>query len=132
MDRPRINLLRIEEEPSEVHLRLARVQIENLPWQEFIKRYDREQTFFYLDPPYYKAPFYSHNLELKDYREMAEILSKIKASFILSVNDHPGIREIFDGNGFSIKPVQLRYSISRERATRGKELLIMRCCGWLL
>ena len=38
MDRPRINLLRIEEELSEVHLRLARIQIENLPWQDFIKR----------------------------------------------------------------------------------------------
>ena len=60
--RPSINLLRIEEELSAVHLRLSRIQIEHLSWQEFVKRYDRPQTFFYLDPPYYKAPYYNHNM----------------------------------------------------------------------
>ncbi|SPD73845.1 D12 class N6 adenine-specific DNA methyltransferase (fragment) [uncultured Desulfobacterium sp.] len=44
--RPRVNLLRLEEELSEVHIRLSRVTIENLPWHEFIVRYDRPQTFF--------------------------------------------------------------------------------------
>lgn len=34
---PRINLLRLEEELSAVHLRLSRVTIENLFWQDFIK-----------------------------------------------------------------------------------------------
>lgn len=122
MDRPRINLLRMEEELSEVHLRLARVAIENLPWNDFIKRYDRKKTFFYLDPPYYKAPFYQHNLELNDYKEMAEILEGIKADFILSINDHPEIRKIF--KGFNIKPVQLKYSVSQKKLMEGKELLI--------
>lgn len=49
---------------SEVHLRLASVTIENLRWQDFIRRYDRDEICFYLDPPYYKAPYYRHNLEL--------------------------------------------------------------------
>jgi len=122
MRRPRINLLRIEEELSEVHLRLAPVTIENLPWQDFVKRYDRPKTFFYLDPPYYKAPYYEHNLNLKDYQEMAQILAGIKASFILSLNDHPDIRDTFQN--FNIKPVELKYSASRGKQTQGKELLI--------
>ena len=122
MDRPRINLLRIEEELSEVHLRLARIQIENLPWQDFIKRYGRKDTFLYLDPPYYKAPFYNHNLDLADYREMAEIIAGVKSNFILSINDLPEIREIF--SGLRIRPVELRYSVSRGKSTKGKELLI--------
>ena len=124
---PKINLLRMEEELSEVHLRLASVQIESLPWQEFIKRYDRKGTFLYLDPPYHKLPFYSHNLELKDYQEMAKILAGVKASFILSINDLPEIREVFGGNGFNIKPVELKYSVSRGKLTTGKELLIRNC-----
>jgi DNA adenine methylase len=75
MHRPRINLLRLEEDLSDVYFRLAGVTIENLPWQDFIKRYDRPGTFFYLDPPYFKAPFYKHNLVLEGYAEMAGILA---------------------------------------------------------
>lgn len=122
MRRPRINLLRIEEELSEVHLRLAQVSIENLVWQNFVRRYDRPKTFFYLDPPYYKAPYYRHNMTLDDYKGMAEILAGLKAKFILSINDHTDIREIFDS--FTIKPVTLKYSANREAWTEGKELLV--------
>jgi len=47
-----LNLLRIEEDLSAVHLRLARVMIENRPYSNIIQRFDRPDTFFYLDPPY--------------------------------------------------------------------------------
>lgn len=122
MRRPQINLLRMEEELSEVHLRLVTVAIENLPWHEFILRYDRTKTFFYLDPPYYKLPYYQHNLKLEDYQKMAQTLSDIKSEFILSLNDHPDIRETF--KGFNIKPVELKYSVSKGKQTIGRELLI--------
>ena len=122
MHRPRINLLRIEEELSEIHLRLARVVIENLPWQKFTRRYDRIDTLFYIDPPYYKAPYYQHNLELEDYREMAEILDGIKAKFILSINDHPEMRDIL--KSFRIKPVTLKYTVAKAEQKTGRELII--------
>lgn len=121
--RPRINLLRIEEELSDVHLRLVDVTIEHLTWAGFIQRYDRTKTLFYLDPPYYKAPFYKHNLDLADYQEMARILAGIKAKFILSINDHEKTREVF--NAFNLKPVQLKYTVSRAKSTTGKELLVL-------
>jgi len=98
------------------------VTIENLPWQKFMTRYDRPQTFFYLDPPYWKAPVYQHNLELKDYQEMAIILSGVEGKFILSINDLPEIREIF--GTFNIKPVTLKYTVAKEKSTVGKELLV--------
>jgi len=122
MHRPRINLLRIEEELSEVHLRLARVTIENLPWQDFIKRYDRPNTFFYIDPPYYKAPYYQHNLDLEDYREMSETLAALKAKFILSINDHPEMRDVF--KDFRIEPVTLKYTVAKDEQKTGRELII--------
>jgi len=34
-------------------MKLSRVVIECLPWQEVIRRYDRPETLFYLDPPYW-------------------------------------------------------------------------------
>lgn len=120
--RPRVNLLRIEEELSEVHLRLVNATIENLPWQDFLTRYDRAKTFYYLDPPYYLLPYYEHNLELEDYQEMATILATIKSKFILSINDHPQMRDTF--KAFKIKPVTLRYSVCEQKSTVGKELLV--------
>lgn len=122
LHRPRVNLLRLEEELSEVHLRLSRVTIENLPWQEFIKRYDRKETFFYLDPPYYKMPYYAHNMVFEDYQELADILSGTKGRFILSINDHPEIREVFAE--FDIDTVRLRYSASGKKQQEASELLI--------
>ena len=122
MHRPRINLLRLEEDLSDSHLRLAGTTIENLPWQEFIGRYDRPETFFYLDPPYYKAPYYTVNLGLDDYAEMAKILASIEGKFILSINDHPEIRDLF--KSFKIKPVELKYTVSKTEQTIGKELLV--------
>ncbi len=92
-------------------------------WSDFIVRYDRDLTFFYLDPPYYKAPYYNHNLGKEDYIEMATILGRLKSRFILSINDHPEMREVFEK--FKIKEVSLNYSVSAKKVTKGKELLIM-------
>lgn len=118
---PRINLLRIEEEMSAVHLRLAHVRIENLSWQDLIKRYDRPDTFFYCDPPYHGCPDYKHNLVLEDYKAIAETLSAIKGKFILSINDHPAMREVF--KDFKMQPVSLLYSVG-SKPVEGKELII--------
>ncbi len=122
MSRPRINLLRIEEELSEVHLRLVGVTVEHLPYPDFIIRYDCENTLFYLDPPYYKAPFYEHNLELADYEQMAELLGGIKSFFILSINDHNEMRRVF--KNFSVRPVSLKYTVGQNQQSIGKELLV--------
>ena len=93
------------------------------PWQQLIKTYDKPGTLFFLDPPYYKAPYYAHNFELNDYSELADVLSRIKSHFIiLSINDHPQMRDAF--KGFVIKPVKLSYSAAKDACTRVQELLI--------
>jgi DNA adenine methylase len=122
MHAPRINLLRLEEELSAVHLRLVGVTIEHLSWEDFIKRYDKPGTLFYCDPPYYKAPFYEHNLEMADYKRMAAVLAGIKCKFILSINDHPDIRKVF--GSFPINPVSLKYTVAKGKQTTGRELLV--------
>ena len=120
--RPRINLIRLEEDLSAVHIRLCRTTIESLPWDEFVGRYDRKETFFYLDPPYWGKPFYEHNLKRDDYEHMAELLLGIEGKFLLSLNDIPEVRETF--KAFDIKPVTLKYSASGGPQTVGKEVLI--------
>lgn len=50
---PRLNLLRLEEDLSQAHLRLSRTYIEHQSWQDCIAKYDRPHTLFYCDPPYW-------------------------------------------------------------------------------
>ena len=118
----RINLLRLEEDLSAVHIRLSRTTIESLPWDDFVGRYDRKETFFYLDPPYWGKTFYAHNLKREDYEHMAELLLGIEGKFLLSLNDIPEVRATF--KAFDIEPVTLKYSASGGPQTVGKEVLI--------
>lgn len=120
--RPRINLIRLEEGLSDAHLRLSGAVIECLPWDQFVVRYDRPGTFFYLDPPYYLAPYYRHNFAMPDFSHMAEVLSGVKGKFLLSINDRPEMREVF--KRFDIEAVTLRYSASKKGDSVGRELLI--------
>jgi len=121
---PRLNLLRIEEELSAVHIRLARVVVENLPWQECVRRYDRAGALFYFDPPYWQTEGYGVEFGMEQYVEMAELMRGMKGKAILSINDHPDIREVFDG--LPLLPLQLQYTIGGGGRSGGKagELII--------
>jgi DNA adenine methylase len=90
-----------------VHERLAGVVIERLHWREFIERYDRPGTLFYLDPPYYGCEGdYGRELFGRDqFAEMAQVLRGVKGRFLLSLNDHPDVRAIFAGFDFEAKDV---------------------------
>lgn len=94
---PRLNLLRIEEELSAAHLRLSRVFIEHVAWDDCIRRYDREHTLFYLDPPYWGTEGYGVEFGLEQYDKMAQLARSIKGKMIVSVNDIPAMREVFSG-----------------------------------
>lgn len=122
--KPRMNLLRVEEELSAVHLRLARVYIENLPYSELIRRYDREMTFFYIDPPYWDCEEdYGKGIFGKDdFDRLADQLAGVKGKFLMSINDTPEIREIF--RNFELEEVTVTYSSSRTSRPKARELFV--------
>lgn len=121
---PRLNLLRIEEDLSEAHLRLSRVFIESKPYGEVIGRFDKPGTFFYVDPPYWGSEKdYGEGLFSRaDFALLAEQLGGIKGKFLLSLNDTPGVRETF--SNFSIERVTTRYSIAASANQQVGEVLI--------
>jgi DNA adenine methylase len=106
---PAVNLLRLEENLSAAHLRLSNAFIENLDWQECIERYDRPHTFFYLDPPYWETAGYGNAFGFEQYERMAELLRRIKGKAIISINDHPDIRRVFDG--FQLETAEIQYTV---------------------
>ena len=121
---PRLNLLRIEEELSAAHLRLSRTYIEHLPWDECIRRYDRPHSLFYLDPPYGGTEGYGVGFGLDQYARMASLAKSIKGKMVISVNDIPEMRQVFDG--LEMERLEISYTVGgagRSKAVSG-ELLI--------
>lgn len=106
---PRLNLLRMEEDLSDAHLRLSRVYIEHLPWQDCIRRYDSAETLFYLDPPYWGTEGYGVAFGLEQYDEMARLAKTIKGRMIISANDIPEMRQAFAG--LNSKTLDIRYTV---------------------
>jgi DNA adenine methylase len=120
---PPVNLLRIEENLSAAHMRLSGTYIEHIDWADCITRYDRPHTFFYMDPPYWETAGYGVEFGLEQYTRMAELMRSIKGKAILSINDHPTIRDIFDG--FQLEVVEIDYTVGGGgRAATRKELII--------
>jgi len=107
-----------------VHQRLSRVTIENLDWNDFINRYDRPHTLFYLDPPYFgnENDYGKGIFSREQFAVMAERLAQIKGKFILSINDTPQIRDLF--GSFHIRQANLTYSVGRANSTPAFELII--------
>lgn len=123
-DGPRLNLLRIEEELSHAHLRLAGAYIESLDWADCVQRYDRQHTLFFCDPPYYGLEGYGVEFDLEQYERMADLARTIKGKMLITVNDCPEMRRIF--HGLPIQEVGIKYSCGRNSATRRQstELII--------
>lgn len=119
---PGLNLLRIEESLSAAHLRLTNVYIENLPWDNCVTRYDREHTLFYMDPPYWQTEGYGVPFEFQEYEKMAELIGSIKGKAIISLNDHPDIRQVF--SGFHIEQVDISYSCTNGKPAKASEVII--------
>lgn len=107
--------------------RLARVSIEQRDYAEILDRYDRKDTFFYLDPPYVEylpngryEPFTAERRA-----EMFARLAKLQAQWLMSFEDHAEARAAAKEHGFNLRKVGVVYTLAG-RSTRklGRELLI--------
>ncbi|MEN3257687.1 DNA adenine methylase [Sodalis endosymbiont of Spalangia cameroni] len=116
-----LNLLRIEEQLSQAHLRLSHATIEHLGWQACIEKYDRPHTLFYLDPPYWKTQGYGAAFGLEQYSIIGSLAHSIAGRMVISVNDIPEMRLIF--KNLHIDVVDLKYSLGNNRHSR-RELVI--------
>ena len=85
---------------SEIVQRLLRVQIENAPALDVIRRYDTDATIFYLDPPYVHSSrgdqsAYGYEMTDRDHEELARVLHSIRGRAILSGYRTPLYDELY-------------------------------------
>lgn len=121
---PKLNLLRIEEDLSQAHLRLSRCYVEHLDWQKCIEKYDRPGTLFFLDPPYWQTEGYGVDFPFEKYHAIAETMRRIKGKAILTINDHPDMRKVF--SGFRLETVKINYTVGGSNKGQNRsEMIVM-------
>ena len=78
------------------HARLANAVIENKDFEILIRHYDREETVFYCDPPYYTSEgMYAMVFTQEDHYRLFRTLASTKGKWLLSYNDCAFIRELY-------------------------------------
>lgn len=82
---------------SRLSNRTKRLAVGHKPWLDCVKRYDSAHTLFYMDPPYWDTAGYGVKFGVEQYVAMADAMRSRKGRALVSVNDHPKMREAFAG-----------------------------------
>ena len=104
------------------------VTIENMSFEEILKKYDKKDTFFYLDPPYYKYEnYYAWGFKKEQHTLLRDTLKDIEWKFLLSYNDCSEVRELYKDFKI-ISSKEIAYTLGGSSKNRRKivnELYIM-------
>jgi len=85
----------------DAYRRLETVVIENQHFAVLIKHYDRRGAFFYCDPPYLNTEtMYDAMFNWDDHLTLRKLAGDCKGYFLISYNDCPEIRNLYDGFWF--------------------------------
>lgn len=86
---------------QDVSIRLNNAVIENQDFEILIKHYDRDNAFFYCDPPYYSSEYvYQCGFTWDDHLRLKNALANAKGKWLVSYNDCKEIRNLYDGYSF--------------------------------
>jgi DNA adenine methylase len=81
---------------KEAGKRLNDVIIENQDFEVLIRHYDRDNSFFYCDPPYVSTEhFYDCGFNMDSHIRLRDTLMNIKGLFLLSYNDCETVRNLY-------------------------------------
>ena len=124
--RPHLNSDYALEKLRYCHYRLKNAFILNMDYKDFISYLnglvDAENIFYYIDPPYYGVKDYTLSFSKNDFYELHETLKTIKGKFLMSMNNHEFIKDLF--KDYNIMEIE---NINCLGENRGKttELFIM-------
>jgi len=104
--------------------------VECLDFEDVIKKYDSEKTYFYCDPPYYKTEDYyaNHEFGIETHLRLANTLKSMDGKFSLSYYDFPQLSEWFPKDEYKWEAKEFHKAAMAKAGkaqTKGTELLIM-------
>ena len=109
--------------------RLNKVTVENLGYEDCLRRYDSVDAVFYLDPPYVGTErYYGGDFAPADHERLRDLLAGLKGRWLASYNDCPEVRALYEG--YNVEEVRPRYCADKvgpreRRRADGREVLIM-------
>nr|WP_322111224.1 DNA adenine methylase [Tistlia consotensis] len=106
------------------HERLSGVVVERLPYVDFLERYDRPGTLFYLDPPYHGSErVYGQEYGAADHERLADVLARLRGRFLLTINATEHTRRLFAH--FQLEEAAVSYGLQGQgRRFQAKELIV--------
>ena len=104
--------------------------VENLDFEDVVKKYDSETTYFYMDPPYWKTENYysNHDFDRTDHERLANCLKQIKGKFGLSYYDFELLRTWFPEENYRWERKKFAKAAAAKKNTKqnmGEEILIL-------
>jgi DNA adenine methylase len=108
------------EDLSLIAQRLLRVQIENAPAIEVIRRYDSPETLFYCDPPYVHSSrgdsrAYGFEMTDDDHMILAKTLHDVQGQIVLSGYHNELYAELYADWHCVEAPSKIAHSVKQER-----------------
>ena len=94
--------------------------VENLDFELLIQKYDAPNTYFYLDPPYWKTENYysNHDFDRQDHERLKNSILGIEGKFGLSYYDFDLLHEWFPQEQFNWKKQTFKKAAA---ASKGKK-----------
>lgn len=106
--------------------------VENMDFEDVIKKYDNPTTYFYVDPPYYivgEGDYYSnHDFKRDDHERLANILGDIQGRFSLSYYDFDLLHNWFPEKKYRWHKMMFAKAAAAKKGVKqnlGEELLIL-------
>jgi DNA adenine methylase len=101
--------------------------VENMDFEEVIRKYDGPKTYFYVDPPYYKTETYysNHDFDTNNHIILSQVLKSIQGRFSLSYYKFPQLVEWFPQDQYQWNEKEFSKSAStKKEKNKGVEILI--------
>lgn len=116
--------------PNWIEYFLKITHVENLDFEDFIKKYDSDTTFHYVDAPYWKTENYysNHDFDRTDHERLANVLKTVNGKFGMSYYDFPLLSEWFPKDQYNWEKKEFAKAAAAKKGktqTMGEELLIM-------
>ena len=104
--------------------------VENMDFEDVIKKYDGDTTFLYIDAPYWKTESYysNHDFDRNDHERLANVLKDVKSNFAMSYYDFPLLRQWFPTYQYKWEKKEFAKAAAAKKGVTqnmGEELLIM-------